>query len=291
MNSRVLPEAVPAPATWQAELELGFRLTGRGVVLHQNRHKGPLYVQKPFYPEGRNLAHVYLLHPPGGIVSGDHLQISVAMEANSQALITTPGAGRVYRARADKCLQQQQISLHVAEGASLEWLPQETIIYSGAHTQLNTLIELEQGARCVSWEVTCLGLPASRQPFVSGALQQQFECRLAGKPLLRETLRLNDDNLHLLHSHAGLAGQPVSGLMFAGPFNAVPDALLEALRDCCASLDLPAMAAVTELHNCLLIRYLGPGAEQARRLFTACWQQLRPELLERPACAPRIWAT
>ncbi|MDF2181046.1 urease accessory protein UreD [Neptuniibacter sp. CAU 1671] len=291
MNSRVMPITEPAPATWLAELALGFRSTPRGVVLHRNRHKGPLYVQKPFYPEGRDLAHVYLLHPPGGIVSGDHLQISIELEPQSRALITTPGAGRVYRARADKSLQQQHIHLQVAAGASLEWLPQETIIYSGAHTHLKTQIELEEGAQCVSWEVTCLGLPASQAPFREGALLQQLECRLGGRPLLRESLHLDQDRMRLLTSPAGLAGQPVTGLMFAGPFREISTELLDGLRQRCSAVADPAMAAVTELHHCLVVRYLGPSAEQARRLFTDCWQQLRPELLERQACQPRIWAT
>ena len=88
------------PSRWQAELALGFAATKRGVVLQHCRHQGPLYVQKPFYPEGRQLPHVYLLHPPGGLVSGDKLQINVAMARDTQALISTPGAGRVYRARA-----------------------------------------------------------------------------------------------------------------------------------------------------------------------------------------------
>lgn len=57
------------PSIWNAELALGLTLTQLGTVLKSCRHQGPLYVQKPFYPEGRELAHLYLLHPPGGMVS------------------------------------------------------------------------------------------------------------------------------------------------------------------------------------------------------------------------------
>ena len=55
---------------WSAELELGFAVVAGRTALVHNRHVGPLTVQRPFYPEGE-LAHVYLLHPPGGIVAGD----------------------------------------------------------------------------------------------------------------------------------------------------------------------------------------------------------------------------
>ena len=96
-------------SSWRASLSLGFRRTERGSRLVRSEHNGPLYVQKPFYPEGPDCAHVYLLHPPGGMVSGDFLTISAHAEAQSHALITTPGAGRVYRARSDGLLQQQQV--------------------------------------------------------------------------------------------------------------------------------------------------------------------------------------
>ena len=106
MNNRVViksdQESQYSAGRWQAELSLGLAKTARGTVLKTCSHRGPLYVQKAFYPEGRELAHLYLLHPPGGMVSGDDLQINVNMAEGAQALITTPGAGRVYRARPDR---------------------------------------------------------------------------------------------------------------------------------------------------------------------------------------------
>ena len=131
---------------WHAFLTLGFCQTARGTVLKTCDHKGPLYVQKPFYPEGRDTAHVYLLHPPGGLVSGDRLTITANLAENTHVLITTPGAGRVYRARKDKTLQHQITQLNVAENSLMEWLPQETILYPNAHTRLENCIDLADNA-------------------------------------------------------------------------------------------------------------------------------------------------
>ena len=76
---------------WRAELSLGF--TAEPVVdgprdgapaapltrLTTRAHRGPLVVQRPFYPEGPGVPHVYLLHPPGGIVGGDSLRVEVSV--------------------------------------------------------------------------------------------------------------------------------------------------------------------------------------------------------------------
>ena len=81
---------------WTAALDLQFERAKERSIVSRCRHNGPLRVQKPFYPED-GVCHVYLLHPPGGVVGGDELSVSVRAGKGSAALITTPGATRVYR--------------------------------------------------------------------------------------------------------------------------------------------------------------------------------------------------
>lgn len=278
-------------STWQAELNLVLAQTPRGTVLRRCQHRGPLYVQKPFYPEGRELAHIYLLHPPGGMVSGDDLRIAIEAEPQAQTLITTPGAGRVYRARPDRTLQQQKVVLQVGAHSTLEWLPLENIIFPDACTDLSLSIELHPSASVIAWDITCLGLPASGQAFDRGAINQQLQVSRGGRLQLRERLTLNPAEDRILQSQAGLAGQAVNGLMLAGPFPREDDttALLTALQQQCAAC--PSLAAVSVNGDFIQVRYLGACAEQARHLFCQCWTVIRPALIGRDACEPRIWAT
>lgn len=286
-------EHCAAPGRWAAELSLRFAQTARGSRLVHSHHQGPLYVQKPFYPEGPNCAHVYLLHPPGGMVSGDHLQISVDVGSAANALLTTPGASRIYRARPDKTEQRQRVDLHLEEGSALEWLPLETIVYPASNGSTATCVHLPANgqAKFMGWEITCLGLPASQFPFASGQLKQSFELWAGAKPLLLEKLRLNGQDTELMQGLAGLQGNPVTGLMVAGPFNtdfsALDSDLLKSVR---AQLGNFNGLGVTQRKGFILIRYLGPSAEHARRLFTEAWTCLRPVLVARAATAPRIWA-
>jgi urease accessory protein len=290
MNMLALSKPPSQHGCWSAKLELQLERSGAATRLSRSRHHGPLYVQKPFYPEGRELAHVYLLHPPGGIVSGDTLEISVDVKAQASALLTTPGAARIYRAREQQPLQRQQVSLSVGEQATLEWFPLETIVFNGACVELSTNIDLASGSCFIGWELTCFGLPASQQLFQRGSFQQHYVIRQQGLPVFVERMLLNDNRQAMLHSKAGLQGHTVSGFFIAGPLPVTNDTLLEQLR---AELDArqEAVAAISKVGDFYIGRYLGDSAEQGRQIFTRWWQHLRPALINRQACAPRIWAT
>lgn len=286
-----------APSTWPAELTLEFARNHRGTRLITNRHQGPLYVQRPFYPEGKQTSHVYILHPPGGLVSGDRLAIDVTVGTDAQALLTTPGAGRVYRARPDLCLQHQTLSIDVKENAVVEWLPLETIIFNGARTRLDTEINLSKNARVIAWEVTSLGLPANGTVFQQGRVQQSIRVNMESKPVLLERLLLDADQHNPFAEAAGYRSLPVNGFFLAGPFNSaagqkLAETDLQQLREAVGiKSGLDYHAGLSLVDDFLVGRYLGTCSEQGRKLFTAWWQMLRPKLINLEPCHPRIWST
>jgi urease accessory protein len=296
-HSLVDKEVVEGEAShWHAFLTLGFSKTARGTVLKTCDHKGPLYVQKPFYPEGRDTAHVYLLHPPGGLVSGDRLTITANLAENTHVLITTPGAGRVYRARKDKTLQHQITQLNVAENSVVEWLPQETILYPNAHTRLENCIDLADNAKFIGWEITCFGLPANKEDFAEGHAEQGFQIRQNGRLKVRERLVIDDSSRAVFSAKAGLDGKPINGLMIAGPFDAgssystsAHDELIDALRQHCAQHE--SLSGVSLVGEYIFVRSLHHDSEQVKQLFTQCWREIRPALIHKQSNEPRIWST
>lgn len=289
---------------WPATLELRFSHSPRGTKLSRCRHKGPLYVQKPFYPEGRELAHCYLLHPPGGVVSGDTLDITIEAQENTKTLITTPGAARIYRARDIDSQQIQNVVIHIDENTSVEWFPMETIVYDGADAELNTTIQLQDNSHYIGWEITCLGLPAGNKPFNQGSITQNYRIEKNGLPLFIDRLQFSPEKSAWFHNQAGMRSNTCSGFFMAGPFdfsnresntqNTVAESqesLTDELRDQVTKIEQEKKLAVTWVNNFCMVRYLGNSAFEARDSFIALWAILRPALINRKACEPGIWKT
>ncbi|MBD3894978.1 urease accessory protein UreD [Halomonas sp. ML-15] len=274
---------------WAASLALGFERRDSVTRMVQARHQGPLRVQRPFYPEGREGAcHVYLLHPPGGLVSGDALHISAHLAAGSHALLTTPAANKLYKADSQGVAWQQQTQLSVDDGASLEWLPQETIAFDGSRGAQTTEIALRGSARCLGWEVLALGRPASQLPYVSGRIDQRFRLTLDDKPLWLERQPL-DPQHRRFHGRWGQGGASVQATLWAvGLIDSEAAAAIETLRE-----SLPAVNrwAVTLRHGVLLLRYLGSERNEAWAICQQAWELLRPLLMGSEAHTPRIWLT
>ncbi|WP_108124059.1 urease accessory protein UreD [Saccharospirillum mangrovi] len=288
MNSRVEIPAEAITSRWDASLSLGFETGPRGTRLMRCRHQGPLYVQKAFYPEGPDCAHAYLLHPPGGLVSGDDLRIHVEVGEKAHALLTTPGAGRAYRARSDGALQHQRNQLTVAAGGMLEWLPQENILYPNAHARLDTEVDLAEAAHFIGWEITSLGWPASGRDLEDGAVQQRLQIRRNNRLVLREQFLLHAHNRTDIKGAAGLRQNAVNGVLIAGPFAHEDAALIEQLHAECQS---GLLAGVSQVGDFIVLRALANRAEPLRELFIRCWALLRPALINVAACPPRVWKT
>ena len=267
--------------SWHAELELGYARFGDSTRPVLRRHKGPLRVQKHLYAEGPEVCQHIIVHPPGGIAGGDRLDISASVGRGAWTQITSPGAAKWYRAAGPA---YQKLDLKVASGATLEWLPQETIIFSAAQAELSTSIDLEGDARLFYWDVVALGRPASGERFDLGHFQAQLDIRRNGQLLWHERQRIVGDD-GLLDSPIGLDGQPVfATLLVTGE---IDSELLEK----CRSLPHDVRGDLTQLPGLIIARCLASEALLARAWMIDLWRLLRPALLGREAAPPRIWST
>lgn len=281
-----------AGSGWLGRLSLELTKTEHGTQLTRASHEGPLRIQRVLQPEGPECPHIYLLHPPGGVVGGDRLQTRVVLGAEAQVLLTTPAAQKLYRSQGERAEISNQ--LEVAASARLEWLPSETLAFSAAQALVTTRVVLAPAAAFIGWDIACYGMPARGETFDAGRVMSRFELFRGEMPLAIESLDLGrgrDAENELLAARFALRGEPVVASLYAAPASGqIQPALVERVRD---ALGEPArgLCSVSSLQELLVVRALGPNVEGVRASLIRAWTVLRPAIVGREAIQPRIWAT
>ena len=278
---------------WHGSLTLAYTrdtVHGAARTLLRDRHDGPLRVLASLYPEATAVCHNVLVHPPGGLVGGDALEIDAELAHGSHALITTPGATRFYRSTG--ATATQQLRARLADGARLEWLPLETIAYSGCIGANQMRFALAPGAEMIGWDILALGLPASGQAFERGRFLQHIE--LPGRWLERGAIDAADQRL--LDSPLGWAGQRVMATLWFAAGAALPAARRERLLDAARALIdadalRPSAGATAVDDGVIVLRVLAPRVEPMMVLLTRVWAAWRDAAWALPACVPRVWRT
>jgi urease accessory protein len=274
--------------SWDARLALDYRLqAGRCVARFE--HEGPLRILRSLYPEGDGVCHNVLVHPPGGLVGGDTLEISVSAAAGTHALVTTPGATRFYRSKGEPARQRTSIVLH--QGARLEWLPLEAICHSGCIAENQLALDLAPGAELIGWDVCALGLPESGLPFEQGNVLQHLEVRGAWL----ERGRIDALDMRLMNGPLGLAGNRCMATLFlaagSGLDRARREQALELARAAIMAHPLHATAGATAPGpRVIAVRVLAPQVEPALHLLKTIRDAWRPALWQLPPTRPRTWA-
>jgi urease accessory protein len=274
--------------TWQANLSLAYERHGARVVA-RHEHSGPLRILQSLYPEGDAICHNVLVHPPGGLVGGDTLDIAVQVASHTHGLVTTPGATRFYRSDGPLALQTTRITLQPE--ARLEWLPLEALCYNDCNAENRLVMDLAPGAELLGWDLTAFGLPSANLPFVKGSFAQHIE--VPGVWLERG--RIDASDTRLMDGPIGLNGaRCMASLFFVG--GAKLDRLrkqqaLDIARELIGGSELAATAGATSPNpQVIVLRVVAPLVEPAMQLLRAVRNAWRQELWQLPTCNPRIWA-
>jgi len=273
--------------TWHAELSLDY-LNENLRSVARYAHKGPLRILKSLYPEGDAVCHNVLVHPPGGLVGGDLLDLQVTVGPGAHGLVTTPGATRFYKSEAG--LATQQLKARLEEGARLEWLPLEAIAYNQCEALNKAVFDLSPSAEMMAWDITALGLPAAGMPFVQGTFRQHLEIK--GMWLERGTVRASDTRW--MNSPLGLAGQKCMATLVFASGSTIASARLErglaSARECMEAHSLRLQAGVSSAHpNIMVARVLAPVNEPAIQLLKEIWAAWRQDMWQLSSTPPRLW--
>ncbi|WP_159996556.1 urease accessory protein UreD [Roseomonas sp. 18066] len=275
-----MPLDTPRHQRAHGRAELGFRHGPRGTTLGHLYHAAPYRILFPV-PEPDDLPSAALVNVGGGLAGGDSLSLEVTLEAGATAQVTTPAAEKIYRSLGDATRIDSQLSL--APGATLEWLPQETILFDGARLERRMRVAMAPDSRLLATEMLVFGRAARGELFATGALFDSWRLHRGGRLDWADALDLSGAVPARLAARFGFgAANAMALLLFAAP---APEAL--AARDLLREAGLDATLARPGL---LLARWLGE-ASALRQSLAEALPKIRASALGLPPRLPRLWTS
>jgi urease accessory protein len=221
-----------------------------------------------------------LVNTAGGLAGGDALRFDLRIGPGAAAILSTPAAEKVYRSLGPTTRVDVQVD--VAAGATLAWLPQETILFDRARLERHIAVSIAPDARLLFAEMLVFGRRARGEVMRSGLLRDLWRLRRDGALLWADGLSMEQDLAARLRDRFGFGGaEAMASLLLAMPGPLEP--LREALREAgaAASLVRPGL---------MLARWLGE-ATAVRGALAAAICLMRAQALGQPARLPRLWTT
>lgn len=301
-NSNAIEDPSASSGRWTARLDLDFNIapvipsTERSQTAQRPvdktrlgfKHLGPLRIQKALYPEGPSPCHAIIVHPPGGIAGGDRLEVYVHSQAHSHGLVTNPSATKWYGT--DSVIPASQ-HIDVELEGKFEWLPQESIVFNHARVRSDIHVRVASQGAMIGWDHLIFGRHASGETFEAGYFNQTLSIAIAGKEVWRDKLFLRGSD-PLFASPIGLRGHHALATVWAIlPATQSWDlAAVQALREH-ATGQFEQDLVWTVLHPRLIVGRVLANPLSLKSVLHHAWEFLRPQVLDRKAVAPRLWAT
>lgn len=268
---------VMSEQSWQprarGQVRLSLKPGPGGGAIDQLRNAGSLKLVFP-RPTGHAFDAV-LVNTAGGITGGDRFSTEAKAGPGTSLAITTQAAERAYRANGD---QPGRITtaLKVGQGARLAWLPQETILFDGAHLARSLSVEVEADARFLMVEPVVFGRGLMGEELRDARFQDRVEIRRAGKLIWRDGVRLTGDLAAQMDRAAlGKGARAMASLVYAAPD---AEAYLDRLRAL-----LPETAGASLLREGLLAaRFLAPDSYVLRQFLVPALKLMNDNEIPRP---------
>jgi urease accessory protein len=215
-----------------------------------------------------------LINTAGGLTDGDRLAWTAEPGPGARLTLTTQACEKVYRARAGRA--ETAITLTLGEGARLDWLPQETILFDGGALARRLEADLAADARLLAVEAVVLGRTAMAETVRHGLLADRWRIRREGRLVFADDLRLEGEVAELTAGACVLGGARAfaSLLLLADDAERALPAVRAALgpRGGASAFDGKLFARVVASDGFALRQALLPALEALRGPLPRVWR-------------------
>lgn len=197
-------------------------------------------------------AQAVVINTAGGLTGGDRFGVEATIGQEARLVVTTQAAERIYRSAGGRAEIANRVKLE--PGASLAWLPQETILFDHAAMARRLEVEMAPNSRFLGLEVLVLGRRAMGEDVTRADITDNWCIRRGGRLVNAEALRLQGDIAALSDRAALLDGaRAIATLVLVAPG---AESLLDTARGLLENGNLRAAASAWD--GRLVVRFMAP---------------------------------
>jgi urease accessory protein len=276
------PRASPALQRGHGRAELAVGRRGAGSALTHLYQRTPCRILFP-RPEADDPLTAVLVTTSGGLAGGDTVSVAATAQQGSALLVTGQAAEKIYRSTG--AVTEVAVSLGVADGAWLEWLPQETILFEGSRLARRMAADVAGTGRLLAAETLVFGRSAHGERLASGLLHEAWRVTAGGRLAWADALRLDGDIAQTLDSRTGFAGAvALATAVYVGPDAAELMPTARALAE-----EGSSRGGATLVGRVLVARFLGVDARAVRLDLAGFVGGMRHAAIGLPKRVPRAW--
>ncbi|MBU2889344.1 urease accessory protein UreD [Celeribacter halophilus] len=225
-----------------------------------------------------HVPEVVFLNTSGGLTAGDQLDYRLEVEAGGQLIGTTQTAERAYASVSQGANAEVSVALVAGAGATLEWLPQETILFERSRLSRRTKAEIAGDARFLFVESLVLGRAAMGEVIESLHLTDRRDIRRAGRLEFMEPLEIDAGLLATRDHPATLNG--ARAIATVGLFDQGAEGMAGLVKQITQE---GVTAGVSGWNGKLVIRAMAADGYPLRRYVAQVLKKIRQAEL------PRVW--
>lgn len=266
--------------------EIGFARRAGVTRLAHLYQRDPLRVLFP-RPAAGDPVQAAIVTTSGGLVAGDRLDVRVDLAPGAAAHVTASAAEKIYRSVEATTVVRQRLA--VGAGATLEFLPPETILFDGARLRRETVVELGADAGFLGGDIMVFGRRARGERFRRGFLREVWEVRRDGSLVWGDALLLDGNIAEIIDNPACFDGAAGYATLILAPRGRDPQQFIDGARKVQSGALEGVKAGVTAIAGLLVSRWLACEALALRRAYADLACHLRGTAMGLPFRLPRIW--
>jgi urease accessory protein len=169
-------------------IELSVAASARGTSRRRVREEGSLRVRFPNVATGGALEAV-IVNTAGGMTGGDRFDLDFDVGAGARLTVSTAAAEKIYRSLGTDTAVNVRLS--AGAGATLAWLPQETILFDQTRLRRTIEADVARDGQLIVVEMLVFGRSAMGEEVARGNLFDRWRVRAGGALVFAESLHLH----------------------------------------------------------------------------------------------------